>query len=63
MKKKTLITKKLKDQCRGGNITAIREYLDTSFDNSMIDLRNEKEGFKYRQGYLQALEDVSSLFI
>jgi hypothetical protein len=61
--KKTQISKKLKDQCRGGNIAAIREYLDISFNNSMIDLRNEKEGFQHRQGYLQALEDVADLFI
>ena len=61
MRKKIKITPKLKDQCRSGNITALREYLDTTYNNNLIDLRNETEDFRYRQGYLQALEDIAGL--
>ena len=61
MRKKIIVTNKLKEQCRSGNITAIREYLDAAYHNNLIDLRNEKEGFQKRQGYLQALEDFDNL--
>ena len=61
MRKKITISTKLKEQCRSGNIAAIREYLDTAYHNNLIDLRNETEGFQKRQGYLQALEDFDNL--